>query len=135
MQSKNLPSQLPFLPGNIYSDPTVTRYHKTQLLNLKDGSVQEKTTSLQENINPDILRSMREGNPLQLTGIPQRRPQENDAIPKIAPKWLKYDRQVLQFDAYFQEPVVENPNENFRIRKCIVYYYLEDDTLHIIERR
>lgn len=42
---------------------------------------------------------------------------------------------MLQFEAYFQEPVVENPNENYRIRKCIVYYYLEDDTLHIIEKR
>jgi hypothetical protein len=41
----------------------------------------------------------------------------------------------LQFDAYFQESVVENANENFRIRNCIVYYYLEDDTLHIIEKR
>lgn len=30
---------LPFLPGNVYADPTITRYHKTQLLNLKDGSV------------------------------------------------------------------------------------------------
>lgn len=31
--------------------------------------------------------------------------------------------------------MVENPNENFRIRKCIVYYYLDDDTLHIIEKK
>lgn len=74
--SKNLPSQLPFLPGNVYADPTITRYHKTQLLNYKDGSNQgklqllsksmtlEKTTSLQENVNPAILQSMREGNPL-----------------------------------------------------------------------
>jgi hypothetical protein len=30
----------------------------------------EKTTSLQENVNPDLLTSMREGNPLKLTGIP-----------------------------------------------------------------
>lgn len=37
---------------------------------------------------------MREGEPFRLTGIPARRPQENDAIPKIAPKWLKYDKQV-----------------------------------------
>jgi hypothetical protein len=37
---------------------------------------------------------MREGVPMQLTGIPSRKEQENDAIPKIAPKWLKYDRQV-----------------------------------------
>jgi hypothetical protein len=42
---------------------------------------------------------------------------------------------VLKFNAYFQEPVVEDPNENYRIRQCIMFYYLEDDTLHIIEAR
>ena len=31
--------------------------------------------------------------------------------------------------------MVEDPNENFRIRKCIIYYYLDDDTIHIIEPR
>jgi hypothetical protein len=35
----NLPGGLPFLPGNSYADPTVTRYHKTQLLGLKDGAI------------------------------------------------------------------------------------------------
>ena len=30
---------------------------------------------------------------------------------------------------------MEDPNENYRIRKCIIYYYLDDDTLHIIEKR
>lgn len=40
---------------------------------------------------------------------------------------------MLKFHAYFQEPVVEDANENFRIRKCIIYYYLDDDTIHIIE--
>jgi hypothetical protein len=54
----------------------------------------EKTTSIQETVNPALLSSLREGNPLKLTGVPQRKPQENDAIPKIAPKWLKYDKQV-----------------------------------------
>ena len=29
MNSSHLPSQLPFLPGNTYADPTITRYHKT----------------------------------------------------------------------------------------------------------
>ena len=41
--------------------------------------------------------------------------------------------QVLNFSAYFQEAVVEDPNENYRIRKCTIYYYLEDDTVHILE--
>lgn len=136
MQAKNLPNNLPFLPGNQYADPTITRYHKTQLLNAsKDGAMLEKTTSLAENVNPDLLASMREGAPMAMTGMPARRPQENDAIPKIAPKWLKYDRQVLNFDCYFQEPVVESPNENFRVRKCTAYYYLDDDTLNITEKR
>ena len=37
---------------------------------------------------------MKEGGSLALTGIPQRPQQQNDGIPKIAPKWLKHDRQV-----------------------------------------
>jgi hypothetical protein len=35
---------------------------------------------------------MREGTATGLTGIPTRPKHENDSIPKIAPKWLKYDR-------------------------------------------
>lgn len=41
-----------------------------------------------------MLTSMREGNATGLVGMPRRPQQENDAIPKIAPKWLKHDRQV-----------------------------------------
>jgi len=76
---------------------------------------------------------MREGEPASLTGAQRRPAQENDAIPKIAPKWLKHDRQVLHFKGYFLEPVVENKDENYRVRKCIIYFYLDDDTFHIIE--
>jgi hypothetical protein len=38
---------------------------------------------------------LREGNPIKLIGMPQRQPAENDSIPKIAPKWLKFDRAVI----------------------------------------
>jgi hypothetical protein len=37
---------------------------------------------------------------MKLTGIPARKPQENDAIPKIAPKWLKHDKQVTFFSIF-----------------------------------
>ena len=103
-----MPKQLPFLPGNTYADPTITRYHKTQLFGVKDhiqtGKQRfieignsfnvEKTVNLQENVDSDLLASMRDGVPGSLDRVPQRKDQENDAIPKIAPKWLKYDRQV-----------------------------------------
>ena len=57
-------------------------------------SVSEKTTTLAEPVDPSILTSMREGAPQSLTGVPQRQSQVNDAIPRVAPKWLKHDRQV-----------------------------------------
>ncbi len=46
---------------------------------------------------------------------------------------MKYDRTVLSFRGYFKESVVENPNENYRIRKCIIYFYLNDGTIYVTE--
>jgi len=69
MKTNYLPNQLPFLPGNSYADPTITKYHKTQLLGIKDGTICEKTVNLQENVNPDLVASMTQGVPSQLTGV------------------------------------------------------------------
>ena len=54
--------------------------------------VAEKTSSLTENIDNELLTSMRQGVPHVVGGVPKRVAQENDAIPKVAPKWLKHDR-------------------------------------------
>ena len=54
----------------------------------------EKSTTLAEPLDSEMLRSMQEGAPQQLTGVPKRPLQENDAIPRVCPKWLKHDRQV-----------------------------------------
>ena len=42
---------------------------------------------------------------------------------------------MLKFTGYFQEVVHEMPAEEYRIRKCIVYFYLEDDSIQVIEPR
>lgn len=60
---------------------------------------------------------------------------DNDYIPRVQPPWLKYDRQVLRFYAYFQEHVVESKLENYRLRKVVIYYYLADETILVIEPR
>jgi hypothetical protein len=57
----------------------------------------------------------------------------NEFRPAIEPSWLRHDRQVLRYFAYFQEPVHESPRENFRIRECVVQFYLEDGTMMITE--
>merc|ERR1719159_1131410 len=51
----------------------------------------------------------------------------------IQPAWLKHNKQALRFYAYFQEHVVENPTENFRIRNVVLTYFLEDGTMQITE--
>nr|XP_037862094.1 EF-hand domain-containing protein 1 isoform X3 [Chlorocebus sabaeus] len=40
---------------------------------------------------------------------------------------------VLKFDAYFQEDVPMSTEEQYRIRQVNIYYYLEDDSMSVIE--
>lgn len=51
------------------------------------------------------------------------------------PAWVAFDRQVLCFDAYFQEAVHEKREEQYRVRNCKIYFYLEDDSIQVIEPR
>jgi hypothetical protein len=49
------------------------------------------------------------------------------------PKWLRYGKEQLTFKAYFEEAVPGSQIESKRVRKCMLYYYLEDDCLQIFE--
>lgn len=49
------------------------------------------------------------------------------------PAWVAYDRKVLRFSGYFKESVHASSAETWRVRKCLVYFYLEDDSMHIAE--
>mmetsp|Transcript_93153 Transcript_93153/g.266146 ORF Transcript_93153/g.266146 Transcript_93153/m.266146 type:complete len:623 (+) Transcript_93153:66-1934(+) len=42
---------------------------------------------------------------------------------------------VLSFKAYFKEAVHESPLENHRIRKVEIFYYMEDNSIQIVERK
>jgi len=44
-----------------------------------------------------------------------------------------YDRKVLRFYAFFKESVTESNLENFRVRKSVIYFYLEDESIHVAE--
>ena len=51
----------------------------------------------------------------------------------ILPAWVAFDRKVLRFYGYFQELVQERREEKYRIRRVNVYFYLEDDSVHVSE--
>jgi len=41
--------------------------------------------------------------------------------------------QVLKFNAYFKQTVHESPDEYFRVRPVEIFYYLEDDSISVVE--
>lgn len=51
----------------------------------------------------------------------------------FVPAHLAFDKKVLKFDAYFKEAVHESPNEYYRVRPVEIFYYLEDDSIAVIE--
>lgn len=78
-----------------------------------------------------ILRSESDGNITFGDGWNQR------TAPglRMAPTWLRNDRMVLRFYAYFQEPVVEHQTECSRFRPCAIFFYLEDGTMSAVEEK
>jgi hypothetical protein len=59
--------------------------------------------------------------------------EKNMKWPRVAPAWLKHDKQVLRFYAFFQEAVAERGDENSRYRQCVIMYCMEDGTIRISE--
>jgi len=51
------------------------------------------------------------------------------------PAFVKMDRHVLRFYGYFKESVVESRLEQYRLRKLHIYYYLEDNSVSMLEPR
>lgn len=58
------------------------------------------------------------------TTMQQSRP-TTAGIPNNPPKWLALDKQLLTFEAYFKEAVEESALETYRVRRCVVQYFLE----------
>ena len=60
-----------------------------------------------------------------------RRPTSAPMIGK--PNWIGRDKQVLCFDSFYQESIEGSQDETCRIRQCKLYFYLEDDSISIVE--
>jgi len=59
----------------------------------------------------------------------------NTHLGEGAPKRVSLERKVLRFQCYYREGIHESPLEQERIRKCIIYYFLEDDTIAVSETK
>ncbi|KAL8424944.1 hypothetical protein Efla_007246 [Eimeria flavescens] len=78
------------------------------------------------------LQSWRDGATLPLATT--RETYKKDVAPLMnAPAWDVMEQKVLKFSAYFNEHVDESREGNYRTRICEIMYYLEDDTMEVVE--
>lgn len=56
-------------------------------------------------------------------------------LPPFIPHYALYDQKCLTFKAFFKQSVVESPSEFYRVRPVNILYFLEDDTMTIMEPR
>ncbi|KXJ13080.1 EF-hand domain-containing family member C2 [Exaiptasia diaphana] len=115
---------LPFLPGQVFDRKIgKTKFHKTHQFDYRND-VSSYVGEAKCGIGGDPLPG-------------QKLSPKHSIFPKgvgpEAPSWVAFDRQVLCFDAYFQEAVHEKREEQYRIRRCKIYFYLEDDSIQVIE--
>jgi hypothetical protein len=130
--------QLPFLPGYRIQTQPKNNFHKQHLFDVNNGI--RVNVNREQNIIDQRSFPVNATANLQITRSPEDFADPVDAKFKTAastmsrlPAWVAYDRKVLRFYGYFKEAVFSSPVENFRVRKCVIYYYLEDDSVHIAE--
>lgn len=122
-QQSVVPKGLPLLPGNGFKDPTVTSFHKSHVFDVAHGiSV----------VHDPMEGAMAPSPPPELGASKSASVAAAEPVP-VQPAWVAFDRKVLRFNCFFKESVNESRLENYRIRNCVIYYYLEDDSMHISE--
>ncbi|XP_046392294.1 EF-hand domain-containing protein 1-like isoform X2 [Ischnura elegans] len=58
---------------------------------------------------------------------------KKEAPAQFLPQFYHYANKTLTFNAFFKETVFESPLEHYRVRQVKIHYFLEDDTVTIIE--
>lgn len=125
----DLLSKVPCLPGHTFLFKSGdTKYHKAHAFDFSNGvpGFDETKPGIGGNRLLDQKAS---------AGDSSRLYPANASEGNSVPAWVAFDRQVLRFDAYFREAVHEKRDENYRIRKCIIFFYLEDDSIQVTEHR
>ncbi|KAI5634772.1 DUF1126 PH-like domain-containing protein [Phthorimaea operculella] len=127
---------LPKLPGLMFSDPSKTQFHVCPSLKYYQGHMFPSTTVRGHgNVGTDV-----DSNAYALTtdsvnydpSLTYGRVKQA-ALPQVIPHWVTYDKRCLNFTAFFKQPVYDSPDEQYRVRLVNIIYFLEDDTMTVME--
>ncbi|KAJ2996739.1 EF-hand domain-containing protein 1 [Globomyces sp. JEL0801] len=131
--------EFPFLPGNSFADVNKTDYRKPHSLGFINGySVQpkpqlgiglEKLNIEADTSEEELLKAVGINNDL-LYG--NKRYFTKAKANGFVPAHVVFDKVVLRFDGYFKQTVHES-EEQFHLRRVRILFFLEDDSIAVIE--
>ncbi|KAL5493772.1 hypothetical protein EMCRGX_G014996 [Ephydatia muelleri] len=127
---------LPFLPGNTFKDPTKTRFHVSHSLCYKNGYAIPKRPQAMIGGDPLQINQLTDADLDELANTRPTLTYGNPTKPapvEFIPSFVAFDKKALKFHAYFKQTVHESPNEYYRIRDVRIFYYLEDDSISVVE--
>ncbi|KAI9209172.1 uncharacterized protein BJ171DRAFT_560984 [Polychytrium aggregatum] len=130
---------IPFLPGNTFRDVTKYDYRKPHSLDYVNGYAVQRApllgiglTPLEERQlpSPEELMSTMGTDPKITYGSKQYHTKKLE--PRFVPAHVAFDKVVLRFDGYFKQTVHESV-EQFHLRKVRIHYFVEDDSISVVE--
>ncbi|XP_058824044.1 EF-hand domain-containing protein 1-like [Topomyia yanbarensis] len=128
---------LPKLPGLDFANRLRQKHHVPQCFKYRNGyPIPEKPICGLggEQLNEDSIYYCTDENDTVLYDpiLTYGRVQKPPAKP-YRPHFVLYDRKTLRFNAFFRQAVPESAKETFRVRHVNILYFLEDDTMTVLE--
>ncbi|ORX56052.1 hypothetical protein BCR36DRAFT_346610 [Piromyces finnis] len=157
VEKSNIVQHLPFLPGNVFEDITKNDFRRSQSLWYHDGYMTTRNLKygiggdplpVQAEISPEELLKEMEDNPYiiythknkefcpykkgGISSYDELLKVQNEQQLNKVPSYIAYDKMVLRFFGYYKESTYQS-SEQYHLRKVVIYYYLEDNTMRVNE--
>ncbi|XP_034554747.1 EF-hand domain-containing protein 1 [Notolabrus celidotus] len=123
---------LPFLPGYSFRDVTKSAFHRPQTLDYKNGYALPRRPTVGIGQDPLLSEQLIQQ---EINELSFEKPDiaydffARGLSKEFIPAHVALDKKVLRFYAFFEETL----DEEYRVRPVVIYYYLEDDSMCIIE--
>ncbi|XP_070844225.1 EF-hand domain-containing protein 1 [Chaetodon trifascialis] len=127
---------LPFLPGYTFRDVTKSAFHRPRTLYFKNGYALPRRPTVGIGQDPllseQLIQQEMDELSCEIADITYGS-RDQSLVKEFIPAHVVFDKKVLRFNAYFEENILYSPDEDCRMRPVVIYYYLEDDSMCIIE--
>nr|XP_022908102.1 EF-hand domain-containing protein 1-like isoform X1 [Onthophagus taurus] len=129
---------LPKLPGYSFTDPTIMRFHLPHSFDICNGYKMPRLTGPGiggQPLDVDSVGYFDKIDPVRYDPSLTYGRTRSVPAPQFIPHFAQYDKKCLTFPAFFKQSVVESPDEYYRVRQVNIIYFLEDDTITVMEPR